>query len=737
MDTDDKILYCDNCGHLATFNNGDDGFYYCQTCGSQAQDVIDTAGQGEDLFNSGIYNLAHSRKIKSEPISQSQNPTPFPKSLKPPKEEDKPYLFEEEISMPLDFGNSMDPIDANMLVNNIRLRYVEGVQLMIQMQCEALVDRFGASASICGLSGTIWLRYVATSGVFEEQWATDVIADSEKAFEDRVGKEEAEIFCKPIGGKHKTEPHTLYGQRAAFIWSKSLKMRIPVASSLAICLLACHIAREAILPTDILKWALEGKLPYMAAFLDIEKHIGAHSSTCPLTSRHLFRPVRAVGIHHLELLASSVAERIGLHLPSVNFYSIARRYLIQLSLPVEKILPHANRIFEWSMPPDLWFSTSPCSLPTRVCVMSILIVAIRVLYDINGLGKWETSLSSVSNSKQAVQVNQASEKSVHSREVGKKAGDAKANSSEMVMDTNRSSSSSHIQSSELDTAELLSNLEKAYHKLTNIHEYSKDLPSYLKYCKDVVFAGLTMSYEEENVAQQLWDIFEDREEIKPPLERETGCGILSRKRPRDEGDVATSTDSQRSRENGHVQSSKDCKISRHEHSTTSVGEKTVNEAGSTKSTLNGHLSMPTSKKGKAVKTDDRATRSLSGECSSSMERALRRMKSNMEENMFRYIPPRNTSPKKHGYIHFKRKRMSGELNYVAHADYYILLRACARLAQVDVRTMHIAVLKLERRLSWIERRIDSSLLELSCKLDDTKLSYSDDSLDFSSFKFKL
>jgi hypothetical protein len=39
----------------------------------------------------------------------------------------------------------------------------------------------------------------------------------------------------------------------------------------------------------------------------------------------------------------------------------------------------------------------------------------------------------------------------------------------------------------------------------------------------------------------------------------------------------------------------------------------------------------------------------------------------------------------------------------------MLLRAFAKLAEVDVRIMHTSVLKLERRLSCIEERIERSL----------------------------
>lgn len=165
-----------------------------------------------------------------------------------------------------------------------------------------------------------------------------------------------------------------------------------MSSSLAISFLACHVAREPILPTDMVQWSIEGKLPYFSAFMEIEKNIGAPSSACPLSSSLMFRPSESVSSQKLESLAASIAQVIGLELPPINFYRIASRYLEKLSLPEDRILPQALSIQEWSMPPDLWLSSSEKRLPTRVCAMSILIVAIRILYNINGFGVWEKSL---------------------------------------------------------------------------------------------------------------------------------------------------------------------------------------------------------------------------------------------------------------------------------------------------------------------------------------------------------
>ncbi|KAJ8615271.1 hypothetical protein MRB53_034643 [Persea americana] len=692
-------MYCINCDENVAFENGDDGFFYCHMCGSQSQDVVDTTGLGDHLFLSGIYNRAHmlsQPKIKTEPwLTQTQTQFfPPPTITKQEKEEEqKPYSFEDESFVPLDFGNpwmnQAPPLDDETVVKSLRLRYVQGIQVMIQLQCQVLVERFSVSPAICGLSGALWLRYISVSRVFDKDWAKDTILDSEEAFHGRVDATQLHMFEEKALARqykrHKEEPRNTYGQRSVVIWCKFLKRRIPLHTSLTVCFLACHIAREAILPTDISKWAREGKLPYMSAFVSLEKYIGGPSRTCPLSSRILFRPRIAVEPMLLETHAATVAEHIGLLLPPVNFHAIARRYLEQLSLPTEKILSHASHIYEWSMPPDLWLSTNIGRLPTRVCVMSILIVAIRILYNINGHGKWEASFP-----------NQVPKKLSSSLKSVRKVRDVKesepiVDSCDTEMDRKPSRSSSPIQISELDTTELLCHLEKAYDKLADVHDYSKDLLSYLKYCKDVVFAGLTTSFEEDNFIEQLWNLYETQEDIKPSVEPGTGCCIP--KRSRDEGNTIDSTD---------CQQSTDGPVTR------------------MKSRTKGHHSLS---------MDDDINNQT---WMSPKEEALRQIKSDMELDKLHYLPPRSKSKNRSGYVCYARKAMRGKWNYVADADYYILLRTCARLTQIDIRVMHLGALKLEKRLLWIEKRVDDSLRlssGLSSELKDKDFPDCDDMLD--------
>lgn len=105
--------------------------------------------------------------------------------------------------------------------------------------------------------------------------------------------------------------------------------------------------------------------------------------------------------------------------------------------------------------------------------------------------------------------------------------------------------------------------------------------------------------------------------------------------------------------------------------------------------------------------------------------AIKQLKVDMEEHWFFYIWPRE-NVKRHGHLLYARKRDDGSLTYVGHADYYIILRACAKAAQVDVRVMHICNLTLERRIGWIEKKIDHSLQQLCVNKDDPDTSVSDE-----------
>lgn len=594
---------------------------------------------------------------------------------------------------PQDFGSS-GPVKADYEDYHfeVRMKYVMGMQLMIQLQCEALVDKFNVCPLICGVAASIWFRFLASTGLLSQGWADEAIVQSES-------QELAESKDFQPRAKYRDEPHTLHGQRAVMIWYKLLRQKIPLSSSLAISFLACHVVREAILPTDIVKWSIEGKIPYFAAFVEIEKRFGQTSVACSLSPSFMFRPSKSVPSQKLESFAASIAESIGLHLPPVNFYALASRYLKQLCLPVGKVLPRALKIQEWSMPPDLWLSTNECRFPTRVCVMSILIVSIRILYNINGFGAWEKSLSSRKFFSSTSNIGGKFDPECNSK-MRDEVEEISCSPSSVIGDSNAKSSknSSHFKESELDAEALLYDLEARYNDIHDsvTYEHSKDLPTYLKYCKDVVFAGLEPPHddpEEAIMIEKFWKFYQNEKESEAAEDSGKRCGIASKgKRSRDDLSLGS-----------HYKESE--KIREKEFTTrlsASADYESFSGDDYPQQSLNGDNSSKSSEEYPNSEAIDEAS------AETIIDSAVKRLKLDMENNRFCYISPR-VQIKRLDYLQYVRKSDEGALTYAAHADYYILLRACATIAQVDIRSMHMAVLSFERRLAWLEKRIDHCL----------------------------
>ncbi|KAL4377912.1 hypothetical protein GQ457_02G025670 [Hibiscus cannabinus] len=687
MEEDCSQWTCNMCGNTG-MADGSDGYFYCLRCGSQADDIIDTGVADEDFVEKGIqggavYLASHTRHarqtaIPAQPISQ----------VNPQSQQFWSNLSQDGIgdgmgpSGTSDFGSySACAYSYEGYYQEVRNRYVMGLQMMIEAQCEALVEKFNVKPLICGIVGPIWLRFVASTGVFDDGWADEAIHQSE------IQKSgEVEDF-KPHS-RHKAEPHNIHGKRALTIWNKYLRKKIPLSCSLAISFLGCHIAREVVLPTDLIKWSVEGELTYFDAFVEIEKRIGQSLPPFPLSLRSMFRPAHAYSAQQLESLAATVAQCIGLNLPPVNFYGIASRYLKELSIPVEKILPHSCRIYEWVMPPELRLSANYSGLPTRVHVMSVLIVAIRILYDINGLGVWEKSLSShnlPSRSTEALSKDHAS--SPKERD-GAENGFGSRSADDLGTSSTRNPLSDH--ESKFDAAELLRNLEARYNEIYKAYggvkctrDLSKSMPSYLQFCQDVVFAGsepaVDFFHEEKTLIDKLWNYYQE-EKVSQPAE-----GL---------GEPHSSA--------GIQYKAKKLVRDNEYHSSPSHDGRTSHEDISTQRHSDVDNSSMTSEEHENPEPSDKVS------AETNEHRAIRLMKKNMEENRFRYIPPR-VKLRRLDYLQYARKRDEGAITYVAHADYYILLRACAMVAEVDMRILHVGVLCIERRLDWLEKRIDHCL----------------------------
>ncbi|PIN18260.1 hypothetical protein CDL12_09088 [Handroanthus impetiginosus] len=489
---------CPVCGSNVGFTRSDDGYFYCGYCNSQADDIVDTGVDEEQIFShftASCNRVRPANAIVAEPISQVK--------LTTSQFLDHPDIMEDDMkdsigdgvgpTEPSDFGSSQKNFSYDDYYSEIRSRYLTGLQVMIQMQCQALVEKFNVSPLIIGLVGPLWLRFLASTRIMTDDWADQAVHDSEAQTQ---GEEEE---FRP-SAKYRSEPVNIHGKRVVYIWYRSLRRTIPISCSLAISFLACHVAREAITPFDMLKWTLQGKLPYFAAFVEIDKQLGARSEACPISASRMFRPIQAISSQKLESMAAKIAQKIGLELPPVNFYAIASRYCKQLSLPTREIIPLACRICEWCMPPELYLSSNEFKIPTRLCVMSILIVTIRILFDINGYGMWESSLSNPNCSSSGIM-----DKDVESHSHLSMSENADKDSSSNNPDPFNTESDNLY--SRLSVVELLQILKAKYNELDDVDAHFCDLEPYLQHCMDVVFSGAQPSYEdpeEERLLELFW-----------------------------------------------------------------------------------------------------------------------------------------------------------------------------------------------------------------------------------------
>lgn len=720
---------CNVCGTFG-LGNGGDGFYYCLTCGTQSQDLIEQTMEDDGMLFNGVYNHAYRRKmphgapvLSQAEIDMQTQAEVLTKMQKANTTSEQAFsqrvagdADSDDEAMLRNYGfQRSDALDAETLASQLRERYLEGMQMMIQMQCEALVKKFGASPLICGVFAPIWLRFVASTKVLERGWANEALQAADALYEDLKQRldgpnQDFEDINPPISKYKKSaifkaESRTsLYGKKARIVWASSLKDRIPVTISLAISFLACHIAREAVLPTDLIKWALEGKLPYLAAFVDIEKSLSGISKPWPLSPKYLLRPQHVIGAWQLELMAGCLAKHIGLQLPPVNFHSISCRFLKQLGFPVNELFPAVSRIYEWSSsPPGLWLSADKNAHPTRVYVMAMLVVGIRILYNIHGQGYWEKSvrdntLASGSCDKNSNgdpsqdQINRKSQRSTDSCVNGANVGNdcldihlmAKA-AGEMPVSS--SGNITHFQDQELDATTMLHNLESWDRDNSDKFDYGKDLCTYLKYCNEVIFAGSKMSYDEENIMKHFWKLYEklEKEDLGPINEAEGDAFLDPSINSTRYNSAPHSMD-----ENNVGLCQSDCK------EIPSAGEPECSSRPGAKQEIEpAFQNIPLRESSGLKKIDNRSLESII---------------SDMEQNGFHYIPPARRHPPD-TYLSYRKKNIDRKLETVVHADYYILLRACARVIKVNAHALHSCVLNIEKRLSCIEDRVAGVLQE--------------------------
>lgn len=223
-DTETVQIMCEQCGNVG-FSNGSDGFFYCIQCGCQAVDIMETGVADEDFIDKGgdthgaLYSASnrrqHSQTVsKTETLSQYQSQSLLWSTLNldqemntPKKVEDDTFYVSNNGGLPFDSVGPTSPDDFapsgtggsralqyDDFYNEVRVRYIMGLQLMIQLQCEALVREINVSPLICGIAGPIWFRFLASTKIMADEWADETILESESQKEGTVHDQSCMLF---------------------------------------------------------------------------------------------------------------------------------------------------------------------------------------------------------------------------------------------------------------------------------------------------------------------------------------------------------------------------------------------------------------------------------------------------------------------------------------------------------------------------------------------------------------
>lgn len=174
-------LECQMCGYVG-MDDGSDGYFYCQRCGAQADEIRDTAFDNEEMFlnneNAGA-TIQRRTVVKPEPVTQSQPLSQFWETLRTQQDDDDEAGDGVGPTEPADFATGPRTLGYEDYYSEIRMRYVMGVQIMIELQIKALVEEFNVCPVIVGIVESVWLRFVASTKLFSDDWADDAINESE------------------------------------------------------------------------------------------------------------------------------------------------------------------------------------------------------------------------------------------------------------------------------------------------------------------------------------------------------------------------------------------------------------------------------------------------------------------------------------------------------------------------------------------------------------------------------
>ncbi|KAL3691095.1 hypothetical protein R1sor_004746 [Riccia sorocarpa] len=730
--------WCQECGSQE-MTTGADGSFYCQSCGAQNRNYLEEAFDVDEghMFNTRYVRetraaatqiesqiataatqrsdvpaeiFAGSQALFSQPLSQDN----YDLSLTPYGVESGTTPSQTGRMRGSDLTDKRQIILKEELSDDIRKSYVEGVQKILLLQCETLVKEFSVTPLICGIIGPLWLRYVASTRVFEQAWADEALEVAE------------------VRERSRKNPRRKVFKASQRLW---------------------EIQKKSLLfPVELSLGQREGKLPFLTAHIELSKPSGNHipntiggSQRFPLDAKLMFQPKNVIGARAVELLAGHIAERIGLQLPPVNYHALSCRLLHALKLPVETLSVYTRRIYEWYCPAGLWLTSKESALPTRVYIMAMIIIVLKVLYRLDGRVEGQTPESETALNGKGSLDNDETEKAdkeatedmqVDHQEPDNPDDDVTSQKHKINMDDqapgapDRNTEKVQQLDDLWDVRKLVMHMKKMKpfrRKRTTVSEDERKLAAYLRYCHDVIYAGV-VSGQDEDMRNEFWKAYETKaneasgsklKDVKMDDFEDDGNSGAEPQHPVDNVLTADARIDEivrnSTRRHGSVGSVAGVQTRRHtdrrpirddgraRELETEINERGVFEGGKDNAV---DADVKVDLKGFDVEDFDRAKE----DARDAEERELQLLMKDMKKLGFSCLQPLTMNEVSDDYYVKYKYQISDRKLRPVHMEYFIVLRVCAKLIKVHPKALHWGVQKVEQGLMEMEKNTREFML---------------------------
>ncbi|CAL8468416.1 g7956 [Coccomyxa elongata] len=231
----------------------------------------------------------------------------------------------------------------------------------LQEELSVLQTQCGLGASLSSVVRRIWLANLAESSILTQNFSRTL----EQSFE-----------APPL-----QEHETVESSRKP-VWRTALKAAVWKAlhpdTMLAVVFLGIWFLREAVTPMDMLRWASDGRLPFLnLPALSAELLQSAQEAGCTLPPS-LLQPTGVMSVQGLVAMAAQIGSRLQMRLPPVNAGALLHRYIQDLALP-EELAPAALRLFDIYMSgsPQVWLQDD-IFLHPYAHLMAVLLVTLKL-----------------------------------------------------------------------------------------------------------------------------------------------------------------------------------------------------------------------------------------------------------------------------------------------------------------------------------------------------------------------